>query len=131
MNIKFDKKIILTLIVFFIFPLALFSEDRYEYSEQEFSRDLHRMEYSPQEWKEIACVLMHLSFENPERDTAYIKELPIYQNMLFFSFMERWKNNLYCKSDYIKQLLGSSQDNPPAIKKLFKNFTSSKVLLTI
>ena len=120
MNTKFDKKIILTLIVIFVFPLVLFSEDRYEYSKQEFSRDLHRMEYSPQEWKEIACVLMHLSFENPEQDTAYIKELPVYQNILILSFLRRWKNNLYCKSDYIKLLLGSSRNEPSAIKKLLR-----------
>lgn len=121
MNINFEKKIMIVVVGCVIFPLALFSENLYDYSRKDFLRDQRRLEYSTQEWKDIAYILMNMSFKNQKQDVTYIKELPVYQNILILSFLHRWEKNLYYKSNYIKLLSGSSKEyDRLALKNLFK-----------
>lgn len=118
---QLNKQTILLLTSIVCLSFALIAADLESYSKQELSKDLHKMEYSTQEWKDIASILMNMDFNDSKKDVIYIKDLPIYQNVLIISFLHRWKNNLYPKADYIRQLSGSIPNyDISALKKLFE-----------
>mgnify|MGYP005891500677 CR=1 FL=1 len=103
------------------FSADLMAADGREYSEAELLRDQRSLEYSAQEWREIAGLLMGMDFQHPETDVAYMKQLPLDQNMLLRSFLHRWRKTRSRRADYIRQLSGSeSEDDPAALKKLFR-----------
>ncbi|UKI30577.1 MAG: hypothetical protein L6W00_21975 [Lentisphaeria bacterium] len=60
-----------------------------EYSKEELLRDQRSLEYSAQEWREIAGLLMGMDFQHPETDLSYMKQLAFYQNKLQRSFPRR------------------------------------------
>ena len=79
---QLNKQTILLLISIVCLSFALIAADLESYSKQELSKDLHKMEYSTQEWKDIASILMNMDFNDSKKDVIYIKDLPIYQNVL-------------------------------------------------
>lgn len=103
------------------FAANLMAAERREYSEAELLREQRSLEYSAQEWREIAGLLMGMDFQHPETDVASMKQLPLYQNSLLRSFLHRWRKTQSRRADYIKQLSGSEPDvNPAALKRLFR-----------
>lgn len=110
------------LVVFVLFSaiINLFAADVCEYSKQDLMREQRSMEYSAQEWREIAGLLMGMDFQHSEKDVAYMKELPLYQNQLLQSFLHRWRKTRQHKADYIKLLSGGEREpEPSALKKSF------------
>ena len=108
------------LVVFVLFSaiINLFAADVCEYSKQDLMREQRSMEYSAQEWREIAGLLMGMDFQHSEKDVAYMKELPLYQNQLLQSFLHRWRKTRQHKADYIKLLSGGEwEPEPSALKK--------------
>ena len=60
------------------FAANLMAAERREYSEAELLREQRSLEYSAQEWREIAGLLMGMDFQHPETDVASMKQLPLY-----------------------------------------------------
>ena len=110
------------LVVFVLFSaiINLFAADVCEYSKQDLMREQRSMEYSAQELREIAGLLMGMDFQHSEKDVAYMKELPLYQNQLLQSFLHRWRKTRQHKANYIKLLSGGEREpEPSALKKIF------------
>lgn len=71
------------------FAADLMAAEGREYSKEELLRDQRSLEYSAQEWREIAGLLMGMDFQHPETDLSYMKQLAFYQNKLQRSFPRR------------------------------------------
>lgn len=104
----------------------IFSADASAYSKQELLQEQRSLEYTAWEWRNIVGLLMDMDFQRPEKDIAYMKKLPLYQNVLLRSFLHRWRKTQHARADYINQLTGSeAEHNPVALKKLFREMLES------